>query len=130
MQLLLIPKEDPERSIWLTNMGHDKDSLTSGDLIRCYTRHIDTSAPRRLWRPVKGLLNVVTRPTVSRDVASVAQRKALHQEKLRQNRRKALEKQVVDKMKTHPEEMSEKYIDTQNRVFTLSKTKSAHSTRS
>ena len=80
VQLLLLPKEDPDRSIWWINMGHSRDSLPAPKTARCCTRHMDTKVPRRLWRPVPGMLNVITRSTVSRDKESVARRRAEYEQ--------------------------------------------------
>ena len=116
MQLLLLPKEDPDRSIWWENMGHDRDSLPPPKTARCCTRHMDTKVARRFWRPVPGMLNVITRSAVSRDAVSVAQRRAEYEETRRKERAKALEKQTVKEMMENSEKMAQELLQTRDRL--------------
>ena len=111
--LMCLPKEEPARSTWWINMGHTRDSLPAANNVRCCTQHMDTSVPRKLWQPVPGLLNFVSRPRVARDTESVRQRQLESAEAQRLRERELKTKRVAEAMTNNPMEMVTKWIAAQ-----------------
>lgn len=115
VKLVSLPKQEPKRTKWWLRMGHRRFERIPTNA-KCCSRHLNMAVQKKFQLPIVGIANAIHNTSrrvgaANMDAASVAQRRADHQEAVCARARDTLKKKIIDDMKTDPETMATKYVE-------------------